>query len=105
MIHFCDIISFIPPFTSVSDTKESFKGQVDPPCCGDGLSHNLILDILPSPHDAEHVLQWLHVPQLPSTAKESYEGLHGRPHSKLNYPVKSFTIMKGNGKLDGLSYV
>ena len=91
MIHFCDIISFIPPFTSVSDTKESFKGQVDPPCCGDGLSHNLILDILPSPHDAEHVLQWLHVPQLPSTAKESYEGLHGRHHSKLNL------IMKGNG--------
>ena len=77
MIHSCDVISFIPPFTSVSDTKESFRGQVDPPCWGDGLSHSLILDFLPSPHDAEHVLQPLHVPHLPSTIKDSYEGLHG----------------------------
>ena len=82
MIHFCDIISFIPPFTSVSDTKESFKGQVDPPYCGEGLSHSLILDTLPFPHDAEHVLQLLHVPQPPSTATASNEDLHDRDETR-----------------------
>ena len=76
LIHSCEYISFIPPFASVSETKKSFKGQVDPPYWGDGLSHSLILDFRPSPHDAEHVLQWLHAPQLPSTEKENYENLH-----------------------------
>ena len=76
MIQSCDVISFLPPLTSVTDTKESFKGQVDPPYCGDGLSHSLILDFLASPHDAEHLLHWPHGPQLPSTVKESCEGLH-----------------------------
>ena len=76
LIHSCEDISFIPPFASVSETKKSFKGQVDPPYWGDGLSHSLILDFRPSPHDAEHVLQWLHAPQLPSTKKENYENLH-----------------------------
>ena len=82
MIHSCDVISFIPPLASVSDTKESFKWQVDPPYCGDGLSHSLILDTLPSPHDAEHVLQLLQGPQLPSTEKQSNEDLHDRNETR-----------------------
>mgnify|MGYP007048595103 CR=1 FL=1 len=64
---FFEAISFIPPFASILNTNESSEVQSEPPYWGDGLSHILILDLCPPPQDAEHVLQSLQIPQLPST--------------------------------------
>ena len=72
LIQFWEAISFNPPFTSVLDKKSSFKTQFEPPYCGEGLSHILILEYLPSPQDVEHVLQSLQAPQLPSTNVQIY---------------------------------
>ena len=68
----CEEISLTPPFASVISTKEPFQWQLDPPYWGKGLSHVLILDILPSPHVSEHVLQWLQTPQSPSTEMKNH---------------------------------
>ena len=72
-VHVCEAISFIPPFASVTVTNASLEMQFDPPFWGNGLSHTLILELLPSPQDAEHALQSFQDPQSPSTNVQRYD--------------------------------
>ena len=69
---FFEAISFIPPFASILNTNESSEMQSEPPYWGDGLSHILILVLLPSPQDSEQELQSPQIPQLPSTSAQMY---------------------------------
>ena len=45
----------------------AFPTQALPPLAGEGLSHALVLVLIPPAHDAEHTDQAPHVPQNPST--------------------------------------